>query len=261
MPRFAANLTMLFTEYPALERFAQARAAGFEGVELLFPYDEDPAALEDALSRSGLAWVLFNLPAGDFPAGQRGIANDPRRVAEFQAGVAQALELARRFGVKRLTCLLGITLPDVSIEQQWATVVENLRYAAVHAERAGVAQLVEPLNTFDSPGFMLSTTEQGLELLERVGHPNLKLQYDVYHAQRMEGNITATLRAQLAHIGHIQIADSPARNQPGTGELNFPFIFNTLDELGYDGWVSLEYRPVPDTRASLGWLRDYGYWS
>lgn len=261
MPRFAANLTMLFTEYPVLERFEQARAAGFDGVELLFPYDEDPAALEDALGRSGLEWVLFNLPAGDFPAGQRGLANDPRRVAEFQAGVAQGLALAQRIGVQRLNCLLGITLPDVPIEQQWATVVENLRYAAEQAERAGVTQLIEPLNTIDSPGFMLSTTQQGLELLERVGHPNLKLQYDVYHAQRMEGNITATLRAHLADIGHIQIADSPARNQPGTGELNYPFIFDTLDELGYDGWVSLEYRPAPNTLASLGWLREYGYWS
>lgn len=261
MPRFAANITMLFTEQPVLDRFEAARAAGFEAVELLFPYDEEPAELEAALRRSGLEWVLFNLPAGDFPAGQRGIANDPRRIQEFRDGVGQALGLTRRFGVQRLNCLLGVTLLDVPIEQQWEAVVENLRYAAEQAARAGVTQLIEPLNTFDSPGFMLSTTQQGLELLERVGHPNLKLQYDVYHAQRMEGNVTATLRAELASIGHIQIADSPARNQPGTGELNYPFIFKTLDELGYDGWVSLEYRPTPDTTTSLGWLREYGYWS
>jgi hydroxypyruvate isomerase len=261
MPRFAANLTMLFIEYPVLERFERARAAGFEAVEFLFPYEEDIAGIEDAVRCNGLEYVLFDLPIGDMEAGERGITNAPRRVAEFRADVQRALELARRFDVKLLNCLVGSTLPDVPEEQQWETVVENLRYAAEQAQQYGVAILVEPLNTFDNPGFLLATTRQGLDLLERVGHPNLKLQYDVYHAQRMEGNLTATLRAQLASIAHIQIADSPARNEPGTGEINYPFVFDTLDELGYDGWVSLEYLPSTDTEASLSWLRAYGYWS
>jgi hydroxypyruvate isomerase len=187
MPRFAANLTMLFIEYPVLERFERARAAGFEAVEFLFPYEEDIAGIEDAVRCNGLEYVLFDLPIGDMEAGERGSTNAPRRVAEFRADVQRALELARRFDVKLLNCLVGSTLPDVPEEQQWETVVENLRYAAEQAQQYGVAILVEPLNTFDNPGFLLATTRQGLDLLERVGHPNLKLQYDVYHAQRMEG--------------------------------------------------------------------------
>ena len=261
MPRFAANLTMLFTEYPVLERFERARAAGFEAVEFLFPYEEDVGGIEAAVRRNGQEYVLFDLPIGDVEAGDRGITNDPRRVDEFRADVRRALDLARRFDVRLLNCLVGSTLLDLPVAQQWETVVANLRYAAEHAERAGVVILVEPLNTFDNPDFLLSTTQQALELMERVDHSHLKLQYDVYHAQRMEGNLTATLRAQLPHIAHIQVADSPARHEPGTGEINYPFVFATLDALGYDGWVSLEYRPRTHTEVSLDWLRAYGYWS
>lgn len=261
MPRFAANLSMLFTEYPFVERFDRAAAAGFGGVEFLFPYAEDIAAVRAALTRNGLEQVLFNLPPGDFATGERGIANNPDRRAEFRDGVARALDIAGTLDCHRLNCLSGLTLPDVPLDTQWATLAENLSYAAVQAEAAGVRQVVEPLNTFDTPGFILPTTDRAIELLDAVGHPNLAVQYDVYHAQRMEGNLTATIAAQIARIGHVQIADSPARHEPGTGEINFPFVFDALDTAGYDDWVSLEYRPSGSTEASLGWLREYGFWT
>lgn len=257
MPRFAANLTMLFTEYPLLERFDRAAAAGFQAVEFLFPYDEDIAAIRAALDRNGLQQVLFNLPAGNFAAGERGFANDPGRILEFREGVARALEIARELDCPKLNCLVGLTLEDVPLDIQWQTVIENLRYAATEAEKAGVLQIFEPLNTFDTPGFLLSTTAQALMLLNEVQRDNLKIQYDVYHAQRMEGNICGTLEHYLPQIGHIQIADSPARNEPGTGELNYPFIFDHLDRIGYDGWVSLEYRPSTTTGESLGWMKEF----
>lgn len=260
MPRFAANLTMLFTEYPFIERFDRAAAAGFEAVEFLFPYDEDIPAIKAALDRNGLQQALFNLPAGDFAAGERGFANDPGRVEEFQEGVHKALEIANALGCPKLNCLVGLTLEDVPLETQWATVIENLRYAAAQAQQMNVVQIFEPLNTIDTPGFLLSTTAQALMVLNEVGHENLKIQYDVYHMQRMEGNISATLENYLDQIGHVQIADSPARNEPGTGELNFPFIFDHLDRIGYDGWVSLEYRPGTTTEESLGWLREWDLW-
>ena len=258
MPRFAANLSMLFTEYPFVERFDRAAAAGFRAVEFLFPYDEDVAAIRAALTRNGLEQVLFNLPPGDFAAGERGIANNPDRQSAFRDGVARALEIATMLECRQLNCLSGLMLPDVPLDTQWATLTENLRYAAEQAAAAEVRQLVEPLNTFDNPGFMLSTTDRAVELLDAVGHPNLAIQYDVYHAQRMEGNLTATIAAQIARIGHIQIADSPARHEPGTGEINFPFVFAAIDAAGYDGWVSLEYRPRDGTEASLDWLRELG---
>lgn len=257
MPRFAANLTMLFTEYPLLERFDRAAQAGFEAVEFLFPYDEDIPEIKAALERNGLRQVLFNLPAGDFAAGDRGFANDPGRVEEFQEGVGRALEIAVTLGCPKLNCLVGMTLEDVPLETQWATAIENLRYAAGQAQQVDVLQIFEPLNTIDTPGFLLSTTAQALMVLDEVGHENLRIQYDVYHAQRMEGNISATLEQFLGQIGHIQIADSPARNEPGTGELNYPFILSHLDRIGYDGWVSLEYRPSTTTEESLEWLREW----
>ncbi len=256
MPRFAANLTMLFTEYPLLERFDRAAAAGFEAVEFLFPYDEDIAAIRAALDRNNLQQVLFNLPAGDFAAGERGFANDPGRVPEFRDGVARALEIAGELNCPKINCLVGMTLDDVPLDIQWQAVIENLRYAATEAEKAGVLQIFEPLNTFDTPGFLLSTTAQALMLLDEVKRDNLKIQYDIYHAQRMEGNICGTLEQYLPQIGHIQIADSPGRNEPGTGELNYPYIFEHLDRIGYDGWVSLEYRPSTTTEDSLGWMTD-----
>jgi hydroxypyruvate isomerase len=261
MPKFAANLSMLFTELPFLERFARAKAAGFEAVEFLFPYEHDSGDIARELRRNELEQVLFNLPAGDFTAGDRGMANNPNRVEEFRAGVDEGLRIAAELGCGRLNCLAGLRLSDVSEETQTATLIDNLRYAADAAARVGVLQVVEPLNAFDAPGYFLTTPEAGFAIVERAGHPNLKLQYDVYHAQRMSGNLAATIAARIDLIGHVQIADSPARNEPGTGEINYPFVLQALDDAGYDGWVSLEYRPRHTTEASLRWLTDMGYWS
>jgi hydroxypyruvate isomerase len=257
MPRFAANLTMLFTEYPFLERFDRAAEAGFTAVEFLFPYDEDIATIEQALKRNSLTQVLFNLPAGNFAAGERGMANDPRRIDEFQDGVKRALEIATRLDCHQLNCLIGLELATVAYDTQLEIAIENLRFAADLAESAGVRQLVEPLNSIETPGYLLTSTADALDLLRDAGHQNLWIQYDVYHMQRMEGNLTATLREHLGRIAHIQVADSPRRNQPGTGEINYPFIFDMLDELGYEGWVSGEYKPAPDTLASLQWFHDW----
>ncbi|MCC6312630.1 MAG: TIM barrel protein [Thermomicrobiales bacterium] len=260
MPRFAANVSMLFTEAPFLDRFAAAARAGFTAVEFLFPYDEDVPAIAAALHDNELQQALFNLPAGNFSRGDRGIANDPRRIAEFRDGVARGLEIATRIGCPKLNCLVGLTLSDVPLDTQLATVAENLAFAASEAERAGVRQVIEPLNAFDAPGFLITTPTAGFAMVERVGHPNLSLQYDVYHAQRMEGNLAETIAQRIGQIGHIQIADSPARHEPGTGEINYPFVFDAIDDAGYDGWVSLEYRPGSTTEESLAWLRDWGYW-
>jgi hydroxypyruvate isomerase len=261
MPRFAANLTMLFTEYPFVERIDRAAEAGFQGIEFLFPYEEDVEAISAALTRNGVQQVLFNLPAGNFAGGERGIANDPSRKEEFREGVARALEIAAKLECPKLNCLSGLALNDVSLEEQWTTLVENYQYAAEETAKAGVLQLVEPINTFDMPGFMVSTTGQGRQLLDEVGHENLKLQYDVYHMQRMEGELIGTMKANLDHIAHIQIADNPGRHQPGTGEINYPFVLRQIDEMGYDGWVSLEYVPDGPTAETFGWLKEWGFWS
>jgi hydroxypyruvate isomerase len=261
MPRFAANLTMLFTEYPFAERIDRAAEAGFRGIEFLFPYEEDVEAISDALARNGVQQVLFNLPAGNFAGGERGIANDPSRTGEFKEGVSRALEIAAKLGCLKLNCLSGLALNDVPLEEQWKTLVQNYQYAAEETAKAGVLQLVEPINTFDMPGFMVSTTGQGRQLLDEVGHENLKLQYDVYHMQRMEGELIGTMKANLDHIAHIQIADNPGRHQPGTGEINYPFVLSQIDEMGYDGWVSLEYVPEGATADTFGWLKEWGFWS
>ena len=261
MPRFAANLSMLFTEAPFVERFDRAAAAGFRAVEFLFPYEEDVGAVGAALRRNGLELVLFNLPAGDFAAGDRGLASDPSRRAVFRDGVARALAIATELRPGRLNCLAGKAVPGIGLMDQWSTLIENVRFAAEEAENAGIKLLVEPLNAFDAPGYLLATTDQALRLIAEVDHPNLALQFDVYHAQRGEGNVTQTIRREIARIGHVQIADSPDRGQPGTGEINMPFVLGALDAAGYDGWVSLEYRPIGGTEASLGWLKDWGYWT
>lgn len=257
MPRFAANLSMLFTEYPFLERFDRAAAAGFQGVEFLFPYAEDIPGIREALTRTGLSQVLFNLPPGDFAAGERGMANNPARREAFRDGVSRGLEIATTLGCPQLNCLTGIALAEVPLEDQLAVMAENLNYAAEQAHAAGVRQLVEPLNRYDAPGFLLGTTTDAVAMLDRAGHPNLWLQFDIYHTQRVEGNLIETFKRHQQRIPHIQIADSPARNEPGTGEINYPFVFEQLDALGYDGWISLEYRPKTTTEASLSWLSDW----
>jgi hydroxypyruvate isomerase len=260
MPRFAANLTMLYADLPVVERFERAAAAGFKAAEFLFPYNEDLDAIKAALDRTGMELILFNLPVGTFAAGDRGMANDPTRIAEFKDGVSRAVEIAGKLGVGRVNCLVGKTLPNLSREEQLETVKENLSYAATEMARAGVLQIFEPLNQYDNPGFLIGKNSEGFALQAEINHPNLKVEYDIYHAQRTEGNLTQTIKEHLGAIGHVQIADAPARNEPGTGEINFPFVLRALDDAGYDGWVGLEYRPKTTTDASLGWLTSYGYW-
>lgn len=254
MPRFAANLTMLFTDVPFLDRFERAAAAGFSAVEFLFPYPFRAADLRALLDRHRLDLVLHNLPAGDWDAGERGIACLPDRVAEFQSGVTKAIEHAKALGVPRLNCLIGKTPAGVDAARVHDTVRSNLRYAATELGKAGIELLIEPINTFDIPGFYLTTTRQALELADQVGAPNLRIQYDVYHAQRMEGELAGTIARHLARIGHIQIADNPGRNEPGTGEINYRFLFAHLDRIGYAGHVGCEYKPAGTTEAGLGWL-------
>lgn len=253
MPRFAANLTMLFTEYPFLERFAAAAQSGFEHVEFLFPYEHPADEVRAALHEAGLGQVLFNLPAGDWEAGDRGIAADPGRVDEFRAGVDRALEYAAILDCPRLNCLAGLRLDGVAARTQWDTLVDNVRYAAGRLAEEARTLLVEPVNDKDVAGFFLPTTADAIRLLDEVADPSVRLQFDVYHVQRMEGDVTARLRALLPRIAHVQVADNPGRHQPGTGELNFQFLFDELERLGYDRFVGLEYVPEPDTVGSLAW--------
>ncbi|HEY9238742.1 MAG TPA: hydroxypyruvate isomerase [Burkholderiaceae bacterium] len=254
MPKFAANLTMLFTEVPFLDRFERAARAGFTAVEFLFPYDVPVEEIRHRLVANRLELVLHNLPAGDWAAGERGIACLPDRVAEFRDGVAKAIGYARALGVKRLNCLAGKTPGQFSGAAIHATLVENLRFAAAALKEVDIRLLIEPINTFDIPGFHLSRTAQALALIEEVGSDNLFVQYDVYHAQRMEGELIATLTSQLARIGHVQIADNPGRHEPGTGEIHYGNVFAALDRIGYTGWVGCEYKPATTTEAGLHWL-------
>ncbi len=253
MPRFAANLTMLFNEVPFLDRFEHAAKAGFTAVEFLFPYAYDAADLRQRLDRNGLTLVLHNLPAGDWDAGERGIACHPGRVNEFREGVAKAIEYAKVLGVGQLNCLAGKApagLDDGVLRQ---TFVDNLRYAAAELKAAGLKLLIEPINSYDIPGFYLNRTAQAVAILDEVGAPNAYVQYDLYHAQRMEGELAATVQKYLPRIAHIQIADNPGRNEPGTGEMNYPFLFAHLDRIGYSGWIGCEYKPAGGTEAGLGW--------
>lgn len=253
MPQFAANLTMLFNEVPFMERFEAAAKAGFKHVEFLFPYAFPAADIKARLDDNGLTLVLHNLPAGDWDAGERGIACHPERVEEFRSGVAKAIEYAKVLGVKQVNCLVGKVPAGADEKAVHQTMVENLRFAAGELKKAGLRLLIEPINTFDIPGFALNRTEQALALIDEVGSDNLFVQYDIYHAQRMEGELGATLQKNLARIGHIQLADNPGRNEPGTGEINYPFLFKLIDRIGYTGTIGCEYKPAGTTEAGLGW--------
>jgi hydroxypyruvate isomerase len=259
MPRFAANLSFLWTELPFLGRFAAAKAAGFHRVEYMFPYPYPPGELRSQLDDAGLEQVLFNLPAGDWSAGDRGLAADPSRVAEFRAGVDQALAYAEALGVAQLNCLAGLQLDGVEPARQWSTLVENVRYAGQRVGAEGRRLLVEPVNSHDIPGFLLPTTGDVLRLLEEVGDEGILLQFDAYHVHRMKGDPVAELEALCERVGHVQIADDPGRHQPGTGEIDFPALFALLDGGGYDGTVGLEYVPTSDTTVSLSWLDRFGF--
>ena len=255
MPKFAANLTMLFTEYPFLDRFEHAAKAGFKAVEFLFPYAFAAADIRHRLDTVGLTLVLHNLPAGNWDAGERGIACHPDRVEEFKAGVATAITYAQALGVNQLNCLAGKRQDGVSEAVHRQTFVSNLKFAAAELAKADLRLLIEPINNFDIPGFYLNYTAQGVSILDEVGASNAFVQYDIYHAQRMEGELAATAQKNLARIGHIQLADNPGRNEPGTGEINYPFLFAHLDRIGYTGWIGCEYKPATTTEAGLGWLK------
>ena len=257
MPKFCANLTMLFNEQPFLERFAAAAAAGFKAVEFLFPYDFNAKEIRDALTANNLALALHNLPAGDWQAGERGIACHPNRVNEFREGVQKAIEYALALGCPRVNCLAGIA-PSRDGFLAHETLVENLGFAAAALQKSGIELLLEPVNTRDIPNFFIHYTKQALEVINQVGSANLKLQFDIYHAQVMEGDLARSIESHFDRIGHIQLADNPGRNEPGTGEINYPFLFSRIDELGYTGWIGCEYKPRAGTQAGLGWLNTLG---
>lgn len=253
MPKFAANLSMLFTDLPFLDRFGAARDAGFEAVEFLFPYTYPAEQIAAQLEQHQLTLVLFNLPCGDWDAGDRGMACDPDRSAQFRASVPVALDYARALGVTQVHCMAGKVPPGLAPGAARATYLANLRHAAALFAPHGIDVLIEPINHYDMPGYFLSGSRQALDIMTEAACPNLFLQYDIYHMQRMGGELSHTIRANLARIRHMQVADNPGRHEPGTGEINYRHLFALLDEIGYDGWLGCEYIPAGDTRAGLGW--------
>jgi len=257
VPKFCANLTMLYQEVDFLDRFRRAKESGFQGVEYLFPYQWPAEQLAELLGRYGLRQVLLNLPAGDWAAGVRGIACIPGREEEFRQGVSLAITYAKILGCSQLNCLVGKTPDNAPAEAVHSTLVSNLRFAATKLQEAGITLLIEPLNSIDIPGFHLVHTHDAIALMDEVNQPTVRLQYDVYHMQIMEGNLTATLQQHIGRIGHIQIADLPGRNEPGTGEINFTNLFRSIDRMGYTGWIGCEYKPSTTTEAGLGWLKPY----
>jgi len=257
--KFAANLAWLFTEVPLLERFAAARHAGFQHVELVHPYDIPAEDLRAALDRTGQELVLALLPCGRWAEGERGIAADPGRVAEFRAGVRTAAAYAHLLGIPRLNCMAGRSLPGCPRRLQVQTMVENVRFAADVLAEQGVKVVIEHVNPYTIPGFLLTRVGEVLEVIAEAKRPNVFLQYDIYHAQRAEGNLTEILRNHLAMIDHIHVGDNPGRHQPGTGEIDYGFLFGEMERLGYRQVIGLEYEPVPDTLTSLAWLKAYGF--
>ena len=257
MPRFAANLTMLFNEVDFLDRFEAAAKAGFKGVEYLFPYDYPAAELKARLDAFDLTQVVHNVPCGDWSAGERGIACLPDRVDEFRAGVDSAIQYATALGCRQLNCLVGIAPQGVDEAVLRATVVDNLAYTAAALKAADIRLLIEPVNTRDIPGFYLCHTDQAFDIISETGSDNIALQYDIYHMQIMQGDLARTLEANIARIEHIQLADNPGRHEPGTGEINYPFLFDLIDRIGYRGWIGCEYKPAATTVEGLGWAAGY----
>jgi hydroxypyruvate isomerase len=260
MPKFAANLSMMFTEVPFLERFGAAARAGFKAVEFLFPYDYPAGELHDLLRSHKLQVVLFNLPPGDWAAGDRGLACDPARVGECRDGVGAAIEYAKALNVSQVHMMAGVRPRGVSDETMRETYLANLTFAAREVGAHGLRLMVEAINTRDVPGFYLNTSRQALDLIHYAGEPNVFFQYDIYHMQIMEGDLAATIKKHLAKIGHMQVANPPFRHEPDGGEINYTFLFDWLDDIGYAGWVGCEYRPKGTTEDGLGWARQYLDW-
>ncbi|CAA9443980.1 Hydroxypyruvate isomerase [uncultured Rubrobacteraceae bacterium] len=253
--RFSANVSILFKEVPFLDRFERAREAGFSAVEFWWPSDEDPGEVQRAAESAGVEVALFNFDAGDMAAGDRGLAGDPGRERQFRQNVPIALDLALSLGCKRLNALVGHEVPGMDRDEQLALARENVRLAAREAEAAGVTVMVEAVNTFENGPYLLYTTEQVVEFVTDVGRENVFVQHDLYHMQRMEGNLVTNLREHIGLIGHAQIADSPERGEPGTGEIHYPYVLGELHRLGYDGYVGLEYNPTTETtEEGLEWL-------
>lgn len=257
MPKFSANLTFLYQDLPFLDRFAAAARDGFGAVEYLGPYAETKQAVAAALKASGLEQALFNVPSGDWAGGERGLGCLPDRVAEFRDGIGLALDYAAVLGCRRLNVLAGLRPKDADPAALEATFVDNLKFAAEKAKAAGVRLVMEPINTRDMPGFYLTTTAEAERILAKVNSDNLFIQYDFYHMQIMQGDLIPTFTRLKDRIGHVQIADTPGRNEPGTGEINYGFVLSELDRLGYDGWVGCEYKPKAGTSAGLGWMKPY----
>lgn len=257
MPRFAANLSMLYPQHEFLDRFAAAAADGFEAVEFLFPYDYSANELKQRLSDNGLVQALFNAPPGDWAAGERGIATLPGREDEFRSGFDRALEYAAVLGNTRVHVMAGLLTAESDRARHHGVYLQNLAYAADQAGKAGITVLLEPINTRDMPGFFLNRQDQAQAICKEAGATNLKVQFDCYHCQIVEGDLATTLRRDFDRIGHIQIAGVPDRHEPDQGEVNYPYLFELMDHLGYDGWVGCEYRPKGDTSTGLQWLRDW----
>ena len=257
MPKFAANLTMFYNEHDFLNRFGAAKRDGFEAVEYLFPYPFEKERLAEALRANGLVQVLHNLPAGDWAEGERGIACLPDRIGEFQDGVGRALDYAAALGCPQVNCLVGIPPEGADPERTRRTVADNLAFGARALKRAGIKLLIEPVNRFDIPGFWLNHADDADALITEIGSDNLFLQYDLYHQQRSSGELAATFRRLQDRIGHIQVADNPGRHEPGTGEINYPFLLDLLDCEGYAGWIGCEYKPKAGTAEGLGWAKPY----
>ena len=257
MPKFAANLSFLYQELPFLDRFAQAAADGFEAVEYVSPYEHDKSLVADTLKAANLKQALFNLPAGNWAAGERGIACLPNRIEEFRSSLETAIAYAQALECPTLNCLAGIAPKGIEKAVLDQTLASNLSYAAERLSDAGIALVMEPINQIDMPGYHVSTTAHALEIFDRAGANNLKIQYDFYHIQIMQGDLMRTFEALFDRIGHVQIADNPGRREPGTGGINYTFILNELDRLGYAGWVGCEYRPTTTTTASLSWMAPF----
>ncbi|MCP1399903.1 2-oxo-tetronate isomerase [Achromobacter insolitus] len=257
MPRLAANLTMMYTEHPFLDRFKAAAGDGFTGVEFLFPYEFTAAELKSRLDGSGLEQALFNAPPGDWAAGERGIASLPGREGEFERGFDQALEYAAVLGNRKLHVMAGLIRPEQDRSAHREVYLKNLESAARAAASAGVTVVIEPINTRDIPGFFLNRQDEAQAICAEVGADNLKVQFDIYHCQIVEGDIAMKLQRDIAGIGHIQIAGVPDRHEPDLGELNYPYLFERIDALGYTGWIGCEYRPRAGTSAGLGWAQPY----
>jgi hydroxypyruvate isomerase len=258
MPRFCANLTMMFTEIAFLDRFAAAAKAGFKAVEFLFPYDHPAAEIRSRMQDAGLEQILFNMPPGDWAMGERGMACLPGRQAEFREGVKRALDYAAVLGTKRLHCMAGLIPAGTAQATAASLYAANLAWACELTKAAGVMVVIEPINHRDMPGFFLNTTGQAAAVVEAVGSDRLAILFDIYHCQVTEGDVTSRMASLLPLIGHIQIADVPGRNEPGTGELNWDYVFGRIDAIGYDGWVGCEYRPAAGTTEGLGWLLRVG---